>query len=254
MITKAKEDCTLLLIKAIIFDFIGTLTNVKNYSLEDSKTKLCMAIVEAGFNVNAESFLESYSQSHEKYRIIRYQELVEVTNAIWISEALNSLGFKTNPEDTRIKTAVNVFFEDYLNSLELRPYVKKLLNKVSIEYKLGLISNFTYAPVIHAGIRKLGINQFFNAVLVSEEVGWRKPSIKIFEETLRRLDAIAEETVYVGDSPLEDIKGAKAIGMKTIFVPSQFYSLESLYESRQKPDAIMKDTRELYKKLPIFLK
>ena len=44
MITKAKEDCTLPLAKAIIFDFIGTLTNVKNYSLENSKTKLYKAI------------------------------------------------------------------------------------------------------------------------------------------------------------------------------------------------------------------
>ena len=126
MITKAKEDSTLPRVKAIIFDFIGTLTNVKNYSLENSKTKLYKAIVEAGFNIGAESFLEAYSQSHEKYRIVRYQELVEVTNAIWISEALNSLGFETNPEDVRIKTAVNVFFEDYLDSLELRPYVKKV--------------------------------------------------------------------------------------------------------------------------------
>jgi putative hydrolase of the HAD superfamily len=242
------------LIKAIIFDFIGTLTSVKNYSLENSKTKLHKAIKKAGFNINAESFLEKYSQSHEKYRVIRYQELVEVTNAIWISEALNNLGFKTNPEDTHIKTAVNVFFEDYLNSLKLRPYVKKLLNKVSTEYKLGLISNFTYAPVIYAGIRKLGINQFFSAILVSEEVGWRKPNKKIFEETLRRLDTIPEETAYVGDSPLEDIKGAKAVGMKTVFVPSQFYSLKNLHESQQKPDTIMKDTLELYKKLPIFLK
>ena len=254
MITKAKEDSTLPLIKAIIFDFIGTLTNVKNYSLETSKTKLYMAIVEAGFNISAESFLEAYSQSHEKYRLIRYQELVEVTNAIWIAEALNSLGFKTNPEDTRIKTAVNVFFEDYLNSLKLRPCVKKLLNKVSTEYKLGLISNFTYAPVIYAGIRKLGINHFFNAILVSEEVGWRKPNTKIFKETLRRLGATAKETVYVGDSPLEDIKGAKAVGMKTVFIPSQFYSLENLHENQQKPDMNVKDTKELYKRLPIFLK
>jgi len=254
VITKAREDSVLPLVKAIIFDFIGTLANVKNYSLENSKTKLYKAIVDAGFNISAGNFLKAYSQSHEKYRVVRYQELVEVTNAIWISEALNSLGFKTNPEDTQIKTAVNVFFEDYLNSLELRPCVKRLLNKFSIEHKLGLVSNFTYAPVIYAGIRKLGINQFFSVILVSEEVGWRKPNIKIFEEILRRLDAAAEETVYVGDSPLEDIKGAKAVGMKTVFVPSQFYTLENLHESQQKPHITMKDTKELYKKLPVFIK
>ena len=240
-------------VTAIIFDFIGTLANVKNYSLEDSKTKLCRAIAEVGFNVGDERFLAAYSKAHEKYRVVRYQELVEVTNAVWIAETLSNLGFKTNPEDERIKTAVNIFFEDYLNFLELRPCAKKLLNMLSMEYKLGLVSNFTYAPVIYAGLRNLGIGHYFNVVLVSEEVGWRKPHIKIFEETLRRLGVTAEETVYVGDSPLEDMKGAKAVGMKTVFVPSQFYSLEDLRKSQQKPDVIAQDICILCKKFPEFL-
>jgi putative hydrolase of the HAD superfamily len=240
-------------VKAVIFDFIGTLTNVKNYNLEDSKMKLCKAIAEAGFNVSDDCFLDAYSQAHEKYRVIRYQELVEVTNAIWIADALNGLGFKTNPNDARITTAVNIFFEDYLISLELRPCVKKLLNKVSMDYKLGLVSNFTYAPVIYAKARRLGINKFFNAVLVSEDVGWRKPHIKIFEESLKRLGVTAEETVYVGDSPLEDIRGAKAAGMRTVFVPSQFYSIEDLRESQQKPDSIAQDICMFFKKLSEFL-
>jgi len=240
-------------VKAVVFDFIGTLANVRYYSLEASKMKLYRAIVEAGFDVDVESFMKAYSHAHERYRVIRYQKLVEVTNAVWISEALNTLGFKTTPQDTHIKTAVNVFFEDYLNSFQLRPCAKKTLNKVLTDYKLGLVSNFTYAPVIHAGLRRLGINQFFNTVLVSEEVGWRKPHVKIFEETLRRLQVSAEETVYVGDSPLEDIEGAKAAGLKTVFVPSQFYSLESLSESQQKPDRIVRDVCELYEKFPKFL-
>jgi putative hydrolase of the HAD superfamily len=239
--------------RAIIFDFIGTLTNVKNYSLEESKTKLHRAIADAGFDISLEKFLSAYTRAHEKYRVVRYEKLVEVTNAVWVSEALNSLGFKTTSQDSRIRLAVNVFFEDYLNSLELRPCAKKLLENVSRDYRLGLVSNFTYAPVIYDGLRKLDIDQFFNAILVSEDVSWRKPSIKIFEETLRRLEAKAEETVYVGDSPLEDIKGAKAMMMRAIFVPSQFYSLENLHESQQKPDMIVQNICELYKKLPVFL-
>jgi putative hydrolase of the HAD superfamily len=240
--------------KAVIFDFIGTLTDVKGYNLGDSKVKLCKAITEVGFNVSAECFLNAYSLAHEKYRVVRYQELVEVTNAVWIAEALNSLGFKTSSEDARIKTAVNAFFEDYLASLELRPCAKNMLRKVSEDYKLGLISNFTYYPVIYAGLRKLGINRFFNAILVSQEVGWRKPHREIFQTALRRLNVSAEETVYVGDSPLEDIKGAKTTGMKTIFVPSQFYSLGNLLDSQQKPDMTAADICELAEKLPQFLK
>ena len=230
---------------AVIFDFIGTLTNVRNYSMDDSKAKLGKAIVESGFDVSEERFLEAYTEAHEKYRVVRYQELVEVTNAVWISDALNCLGLSVGSEDVRIKTAVNAFFEDYIDSLELRPCAKELLRETSTDHRLGLISNFTYAPVIHAALRKLEINRYFNAILISEETGWRKPNAKIFREALRRLQAKAEETVYIGDSPLEDIKGAKTTGMKTVFVPSQFYTFEDLRQSNQEPDLVANDVCEL---------
>jgi len=240
-------------IKAVIFDFIGTLTNVKNYTLERSKRKMYKAIGEAGFNVDFETFLKAYNQAHEKYRVLRYQKLVEVTNAVWISEALNSLGFKTSSEDTRVKMAVNAFFEDYLESLKVRRCAKKLLAKTAAEYRLGLVSNFTYAPVIYAALRKLDLNRFFNAVVVSEAVGWRKPHKKIFEKALKKLDVEASETVYVGDSPTEDIKGAKSLGMQTVFVASQFYSLKNLRESGQKPELTVRNLCELFKVFPNFI-
>jgi len=243
-------------IKAVIFDFIGTLTNVRGYSLEasrmTSRMKLYKAVVNAGFEVDVKSFLEAHIQAHEKYRVIRYQKLVEVTNAVWISEALNNLGYETTPDDPQVKTAINISFEDYLNSLELRQCTKRILKMTSADYKLGLVTNFTYAPVIYVGLRKLDINQFFNAILISDEVGWRKPHPKIFNEALKRLGVSAHETVYVGDSPLEDIKGAKATGMKTVFVPSQFYSMKALNESQQKPDIIVKNLCELCEKLLSF--
>jgi len=234
-------------IKAVIFDFIGTLTSVKNYSLEASTRKLYKAIVEAGFTTEEEEFLSAYSRAHEKYRLIRYEELVEITNSVWIADALNCLGFKTSPHDARVKTAVNVFFEDYLSSLELNPCARQMLVRLSNQYKLGLISNFTYAPVIYAALRRLSVNNFFSAVLVSENVGWRKPNRKIFQEALRRLNVKAEETVYVGDSPAEDIGGGAAVGMRTVFVPSQFYTLEDLHESHMKPDLTVKNICELHR-------
>jgi putative hydrolase of the HAD superfamily len=236
-------------IKAVMFDFIGTLVSVKGYNLEASKAKLYKAIVDAGFKVSQKEFLEAYSQAHEKYRIIRYQKLVEVTNAIWISEALNNLGFKTSPEDTRIKIAVNIFFEDYLNSFKLRKCAKQTLQELSGDCKLGLVSNFTYAPVIYAGLRKVGINNFFDVILVSDAVGWRKPHAKIFEEALKRLGVEAQEALYVGDSPEEDIKGAKQLGIKTVFVASQFFPFKTLYKNELKPDAIARNVCEARRKI-----
>lgn len=227
--------------KAVIFDYIGTLVNCGGYSMEASRQKLYDALVVAGFEVAQDKFTSAYILAHEKYRKIRYEQLREVTNAVWVAEALGNLGFEVSAEDARVKAALNVFFQDFIDTLSLREGAKKLFKQAQQQCKSGLISNFTYAPVIYKSLRKLGIGEFFNVVVVSEEVGWRKPSSQIFQAALHKLQVSAGEAVYVGDSPIEDIKGAKTAGLKTVFVPSQFNFLKDLEDSQQKPDYIAKD-------------
>jgi putative hydrolase of the HAD superfamily len=234
-------------IKAIISDYIGTLTNARCYTMEASMAKLHKWLTEAGFNTDRLQFLEEYAKAHEKYRLIRYGELREVTNAVWVTETLCNLGFKVKSDDPRMKAALNVFFQDYVDSLGLRPFAKKLLRKAKENCKLGLISNFTYGPVVHCSLRKLGLAPFFNAILVSGDCGWRKPHGNIFADALKRLQVKANETVYIGDCPSEDIKGAKQAGIRTVFVESQFYGLNDLRASGERPDFIMKDLEEIYR-------
>jgi putative hydrolase of the HAD superfamily len=238
-------DCA----KAVIFDYIGTLVNCGNYTLEASREKLHMALVNEGFDVAKDRFLEAYIQAHEKYRKIRYEQLREVTNAVWVVEALSNLGFKVSADDYRIKAALNVFFKAYVDTLELREGAKKLIKQATQQCKVALISNFTHAPVIYSSLRKTGINTFFNAVVVSEENGWRKPSSHIFQDALDKLQIQANEAVYVGDNPIEDIKGAKQAGLKTVFVASQFYTSKDLFDSQQKPDFIAKDLQSISENL-----
>ncbi len=242
-----KSETKVARFKAVITDYIGTLVNANYYNMEASQRTLYKALTDMGFEIGLPEFLEAYAQSHGKYRAVRYEQFREVTNTVWICEALNSLGCTVNQEDSRIKTALNVFFEQYLESLELRPYAKKLLGRIKEQYKLGLVTNFTYAPVIYASLRNLGINQFFNAVVVSEENGWRKPHTRIFHDTIEKLQVNAEEAIFIGDSPLEDIKGAQAAGLRTVFVASQFYSLKNLNESGQKPDFVASGLEEIYR-------
>ncbi len=232
--------------KAVIFDYLGTLVCSRNYSMDASKEKLCSALVDSGFKIDKEKFLKSYSQTHEKYRIIRYERFKEVTNAVWVAETLRNLGFRVSEDDLRIKEALNAFFKEFIDTLALRPNAKKVITHAKSNFKLGLISNFTYAPVIYASLKQLGINEFFNVVVVSEENGWRKPSKHIFQEALNKLQVNAQSAVFIGDSPIEDIKGAKEVGLKTVFIPSQFNSLKDLVESMQKPDFIFKNLKDFY--------
>jgi putative hydrolase of the HAD superfamily len=237
-------------INAVIMDYIGTLTNVRSYTMDASIAKLHAALAEAGFHTEKEKFLEAYGKAHEKYRLVRFGELREVTNAVWVSETLCSLGYKVEVGDERLETALEIFFEDYIGSLELRPYAEKLLKKIHETCKLGLVSNFTCAQVVHESMKRLGITQYFDAVIISQECGWRKPHRKIFTDSLEQLQVKAAETVFIGDNPFEDIKGAADAGMKTVFICSQFYNKNDLKASAQKPDFVALDLEEIYRNLP----
>jgi FMN phosphatase YigB (HAD superfamily) len=240
-VASSKRETTKMPCKAVIFDYIGTLVNCKNYTMEASKLKLHNALRAQGFDAEEKRFLDAYNLAHEKYRKIRYGQLREVTNAVWVAETLCNLGFEVLADDCRIRVALNIFFQDFIDTLELRESAKNLLRQAKEQFKVGLISNFTYAPIIYKSMGKLGIREFFSAVVVSEEVSWRKPSAKIFQDALNRLHVQACEAIFIGDNPIEDIKGAKDSGLKTVFVPSQFNTLKNLLENQQKPDCIEKN-------------
>ena len=83
-------------------------------------------------------------------------------------------------------------------------------------YKLGVISNA--GASLHTDLKKLGIYDFFDVVITSGELGHPKPSIKIFNAALKKLDSEASETLHVGDSLHDDIEGAKNAGIQAIYL------------------------------------
>ena len=60
----------------------------------------------------------------------------------------------------------------------------------------------------------LGIDQVFDAILVSEEEGVRKPDVEIFRRALERCGVAAHEALFVGDHPVADIEGAHNAGLR----------------------------------------
>ncbi|MCW3981796.1 MAG: HAD family hydrolase, partial [Candidatus Bathyarchaeota archaeon] len=239
-------------IKAVVFDFIGTIVDLDGYSVEKAEEKLYNSLAADGLCESEEKFLKAYRRAYEKYREIRYDQLVEVSNVVWISEALNSLGYDTAPSDKEIQKAVNAYFEDYLGAMKLRRSANPTIRKLFQTHKVGIISNFTYAQVIYSAIRKLQINDLFQVVLVSEAVGWRKPSLRIFHEALDKLQLTPSNAIYVGDTPLEDVQGANSAGMKTAFIPSQFNSLEDMRKTQPQPDYILENLSDVIKIIDVL--
>ena len=67
-------------------------------------------------------------------------------------------------------------------------------------------------------LQVLGIEQWFDAIVISGEVGIAKPQAAIFQVALDRLGVEPERTWHVGDSPATDVAGAKAAGIGAVWL------------------------------------
>jgi FMN phosphatase YigB (HAD superfamily) len=84
--------------------------------------------------------------------------------------------------------------------------------------RLAVCSNFSHAPTARAILARAGLAGALDAVVISHEVGLRKPRREPFEATLAALDVRPEEALHVGDDLAADVRGAAALGMRTVWL------------------------------------
>ncbi|MBI3099573.1 MAG: HAD-IA family hydrolase [Planctomycetes bacterium] len=82
--------------------------------------------------------------------------------------------------------------------------------------KMAVCSNWD--PRLHAVIRGLGLGEFMEGVLLSAEVGRRKPAREMFDRTAEALRCRPEEVLHVGDTWSDDVEGALAAGMRACWL------------------------------------
>ncbi len=62
---------------------------------------------------------------------------------------------------------------------------------------------------------KFNINHLFDVVVISGDVGYRKPDKRIYEILLNKTQSFAEECLFIDDK-LENLQAASELGIKTI--------------------------------------
>lgn len=98
------------------------------------------------------------------------------------------------------------------NSVTLYDDVLPALSALRRRFRLASLSNG------NADLRRIGLADHFELSLSAGEAGAAKPDARAFTALLSRLGARADEVAYVGDDPQADVVGARAAGMRTIWV------------------------------------
>jgi HAD superfamily hydrolase (TIGR01549 family) len=90
---------------------------------------------------------------------------------------------------------------------------KSVANHLAKRFQLGIASNGS-PDVQYRKLRNLGIEHLLDCIMLSEEIGIRKPDPRIFWKAAALLDKRPEECLYIGDSYDSDTVGAKKAGMQ----------------------------------------
>lgn len=204
-------------IKAIGFDLFNTLVTVEPTTLAMAFERLVESLRAQGLNAPEASFHESYRRQALRFLKATREDGKETHNRFWIAAALRELGHPADPDDPRIHRAVEAYFHAFSGRCHLLPGTAEVLHRLKGDYALGLLSNFTHAPAAWKLLDEVGLRPFFQTVLISGDLGYRKPHPWVFQKLAEELGVSKDELLYVGDDPGPDIYGSLRAGVKPVW-------------------------------------
>lgn len=162
-----------------------------------------------------ELFIETYTRNN--HQLWARYHVGEITK-----DYLREARFKTTFLELGVHPdVVPVGFENEYVKLcptktNLFPDAHEVLTYLKSKYILHLISNgFKESTEIKIAGSKIG--DYFDQIIISENVGVNKPDPAIFQHALDVSDAKKEESMMIGDSIEADVRGALSFGMDAIF-------------------------------------
>lgn len=205
-------------IKAIGFDLFNTLITVDPQALVVAIGRLMDSLRENGFTIEERAFKRAYREQAEQFVTRARQDGRETHNRFWISATLEEIGNRASPDDERIGQAVERYFSAFYDHIYLIPGTEAMLTTLRNRYSLGLLSNFTHGPAAREILRRTGLNGYFQTILISGELGFRKPYPYVFQKLSEGLEVPGDQMLYIGDDPDPDIHGAKGAGIHPVWM------------------------------------
>jgi len=161
----------------------------------------------------------------------------QVRQRVWTG-VLEALGFRVDglPEDlaacyASARARAHSLFEESLAVLE----------ETGRHVRLGLVTNGP-SDLQRDKIDACGLTSRFDPIVISAEVGVAKPDRRIFLDTVAACGVPPERALHVGDNPVADVAGARAAGLRAVWVNRRG---ETFPPELPRPDHVMSDLTAL---------
>lgn len=213
----------------IIFDLFDTIVNfnrsrlpareINGYEVKSPSVSLYTVLRRLHDHITFNDFYTAFLKSYEELEELKRKENIEIHSQERFKLILNKLNIKSNPGSNKLlEEMVLCHMQNIADAMEFPKENRDTINILRDKYRLALISNFDHAPTAYSILDRFGIKDFFERILISIEVGWRKPQAHIFLNALNLLKTKPDEAIFVGDNLEADVVGSKNVGMKVIWI------------------------------------
>jgi putative hydrolase of the HAD superfamily len=244
-----------LTVKGVIFDVNGTLTDIRTNEWHDDVYRVISNLLSyQGILLDPDVIRYFYFQGIKEQRaacVDRYPEF----DAIAIFReiiAQHSTDFTRSLSPAKIEQLPRLLAEAHRAAsrfrLELYPGVEQTVRQLHQNYRLAVISDAQTAYAVPE-LNAVGLFGYFDPILVSGDLGYRKPDRRLFQRALTAMKMEPSELVFVGNDMYHDVYGAQRLGIRTVF----FKSNQGLQEKDGvKPDYIIYNFPELLNAIRFF--
>ena len=237
-------------LRAVIFDFGNTLVSV-DPALHSKRTDYADVVAIPGAERMAAHltarglllpeggppFIDAFLSIRERNRARAETSGDEIPAMISLREALRAAGIPEPPEAEAVE-ALRRFFSAEEELIQMIPGADASLKGLARRgVALALLSNATDGASIARGVERFGWTRYFRPLIVSADIGVRKPRAEAFRAVLDRWPYAPGEIAFVGDSLRHDVGGAHAMGLRAVhftWIPNPF---DPPYVGRIVPDA-----------------
>jgi putative hydrolase of the HAD superfamily len=198
-------------IKAVLFDLDGTLL--------DRDTSLMLFVRDQ---------YDRYPYFQVVDKDVFVQRFIELDNHgyVWKDKVYKQLISEFSIQGIDWTVLLNDYLHGFQNHCVGFPNLLNTLTQLkSSGIRIALVSN-GYGQFQYDNFKALGVAHLFDEVLISEWEGLRKPEPAIFIRALSKLEVEAEEALFVGDHPENDIKASRAVGIKAAWKRNDAVSSE----------------------------
>jgi putative hydrolase of the HAD superfamily len=226
---------------AIFFDLYGTLINILTDEYDPGVySALSRYLSYHSVNISPEEFRKTYFEDIQR-QLKQSQEScpeIDVFKILW--NIMQRYGHRKFSKSVIADTA-KLFRALTIRRFGVFAGVYDVLNTLLGKYELAIISDAQWV-FAEPEMAILGLRSFFKCVVLSSRLGFKKPDVRLFDLSMKKLAITPEESIYIGDNPQKDMEGAKRAGMKFILFGSG-----GKPNSNFKPDGCFTEYSELLK-------